>query len=93
MGQGSPNTSNRRTGDFLLGNHPASPSRGKVAMAMPRILMLLPLAMALNHPFAWAESSPPGPLETRSTPVAESQPREAGALYLQICPSVMGQIA
>jgi len=59
-------------------------------MAMPRILMLLPLAMALNHPFAWAESSPPGPLETRSTPVAESQPREAGALYLQICAECHG---
>jgi mono/diheme cytochrome c family protein len=59
-------------------------------MAMPKILMLLPLAMALNHLSAWAESFPPGPLETRSTPVAESQPRDTGALYLQICAECHG---
>ena len=59
-------------------------------MAMPRLLLLLPLAMALNNPSARAESTPPGPLETGSTPVAESQPRDAGALYLQICAECHG---
>ena len=58
-------------------------------MAMPRILLLLPLAMALSQASA-GEPTPPVPLATGSIPAAVSQPRDAGALYLQICAECHG---